>query len=80
MLYYEQFILGGVKMERYLLSLPEVSLIDWTALLSDWPGTRLIYDFPSGKAYIETSPEILHEMKVSLPELYSEKIFHRGSC
>lgn len=65
-------------MERYLLYPPEDRSIDWSALLTERTDVRLIYVFPSGTAYITTSPEACERLKEELPGLKTEIIARHG--
>lgn len=63
-------------MERYILSFPQKDAIpDWSALLEPFEDrVTLLYEFPSGKSYVEMSPETLEELKKKYSDLYSEQI------
>lgn len=66
-------------MERYILSFPQNDAIpDWPALLEPFEDCiTLIYEFPSGKAYVEMEPKTLEELKEAYTDLYFEQIVRR---
>lgn len=63
-----------VQMERYIVRVEGDASPDWNVVLSEWPGITLLYVFPSGRAYIETTPDIFNSFQDSIPKLLSEII------